>query len=156
MLHISQLFYCNHMPIAWPVNRLISQWFVVCQWASYQIRKFAGCAWAGNAWNAFPATDFKGNRLLAIPACITARITHVPWCMVGSLSRGGGENVPGIPGAWATRNFTYLARGPWDHRELCWMMCTDDLSIMKNKFKSTNPLRLHYAKYLLETLKAFV
>ena len=26
---------------------------------------------------------------------------------------GGGENVPGIPKACATRNFAYLARGPW-------------------------------------------
>ena len=33
--------------------------------------------------------------------------------MSGSLTRGGGENVPGIPGACATRNFTYLVRGPW-------------------------------------------
>ena len=33
--------------------------------------------------------------------------------MSGSLTNGGGENVPGIPGACATRNFTYLARGPW-------------------------------------------
>ena len=40
-------------------------------------------------------------------------VTHVPWCMSGSLTSGGGENVPGIPGACATRNFTYLARGPW-------------------------------------------
>ena len=39
-------------------------------------------------------------------------ITHVPWCMSGSLTNGGGEYVPGIPGACATRNFTYLARGP--------------------------------------------
>ena len=31
-------------------------------WASYQIRKIAGCACAGNAGNVFPATDFKGNR----------------------------------------------------------------------------------------------
>ena len=23
------------------------------------------------------------------------------------------KNVPGIPGACATRNFTYLVRGPW-------------------------------------------
>ena len=38
--------------------------------------------------------------------------THVPWCLSGLLTRGGGENVPGIPGACATRNFTYLARGP--------------------------------------------
>ena len=47
-------------------------------------------------------------------------VMHVPWCMSGSLSNGflwsrwGGENVPGTPGACATRNFTYLVRGPWD------------------------------------------
>ena len=40
-------------------------------------------------------------------------VTHVTWCMSGSLSRDDGENVPGIPGACATRNFTYLAGGPW-------------------------------------------
>ena len=39
-------------------------------------------------------------------------VTRVPWCMSGPLTRAGGENVPGIPGACATRNFTYLARGP--------------------------------------------
>ena len=38
---------------------------------------------------------------------------HVPWCMSGSLTRGGKENDPGIPDACATRNFTYLVRGPW-------------------------------------------
>ena len=42
-------------------------------WVSYQIRKIAGCACAGNAGNVFSATDFKGNRELAIPARITAR-----------------------------------------------------------------------------------
>ena len=40
-------------------------------------------------------------------------VTHVPWCMSESLARGGGENVSGIPGACANRNFTYLVRGPW-------------------------------------------
>ena len=39
-------------------------------------------------------------------------VTHAPWFMSGSLTRAGGENVPGIPGACATRIFTYLARGP--------------------------------------------
>ena len=38
-------------------------------------------------------------------------VTHVPRCMSGSLTRGGGENVPGIPGACATRHFGYLVRG---------------------------------------------
>ena len=40
-------------------------------------------------------------------------VTHVPWCMSGSLIRGGVENVPGNAGTCATRNFTYLVRGPW-------------------------------------------
>ena len=40
-------------------------------------------------------------------------VTHIPWCMSGSLTRGGGENVLSIPGACTTRNFTYLTRGPW-------------------------------------------
>ena len=39
-------------------------------------------------------------------------VTHVSWCMSGSLTRGGGENAQGIPGACATRILTYLARGP--------------------------------------------
>ena len=33
--------------------------------------------------------------------------------MSGSLTPGAGENVPVIPGACASRYFTYLARGPW-------------------------------------------
>ena len=40
-------------------------------------------------------------------------VTHVPWCMSESQTSGGGENVPGTPGACASRNFTYLARGLW-------------------------------------------
>ena len=47
-------------------------------------------------------------------------VTHVQWCMSGSLTRGGGENVAGIPGPCATRNFTYLARGPWDTPPCSW------------------------------------
>ena len=46
-------------------------------------------------------------------------VTHVPWCMPGSyrlvavsFEIGGGKNVPCIPGACATRNFTYPERGP--------------------------------------------
>ena len=45
-------------------------------------------------------------------------VTHMPWCMSGSLTRGGGENVPGIPGACATCNFAYLVRGPWHRKSL--------------------------------------
>ena len=38
---------------------------------------------------------------------------HVPWCMSGSITRGGGENVPSVPGACASCNFAYLVRGSW-------------------------------------------
>ena len=40
-------------------------------------------------------------------------VTHVPWCMSGALTLGGGKNVPGIPGACATHNFRYLVEGRW-------------------------------------------
>ena len=49
---------------------------VSMSWASYQIRKIAGCACAGNDGNVFPATDFIGIRQIAIPACITARASR--------------------------------------------------------------------------------
>ena len=42
---------------------------------------------------------------------------HVPWCISGSLTRVGGENVPGV---CATRNFTYLVRGPLGGSDMCW------------------------------------
>ena len=31
-----------------------------------------------------------------IPAWITARVTHMPWCMLGSLTHGGVENVRNV------------------------------------------------------------
>ena len=47
-------------------------------------------------------------------------VTHMPWCMSGSLTRGDGENVLGIPSACATRNFTNLVRGPWAKIQMLW------------------------------------
>ena len=83
-------------------------------WASYQIRKIAGCACAGNAGNVFPAADFQGNRLVSFPDMHHGTcVTHVPWLISESLTYVGGENVPGIPGACANHNFAYLAWGPW-------------------------------------------
>ena len=61
----------------------------------------------------FPRPRFQRNLLVSDPGMHNGTcVTHVPWCMTGSLTCGGGENVPGIPGACAIRNFTYLARGP--------------------------------------------
>ena len=82
-------------------------------WASYQIREIAGCACAVNAGNVFPATRFQRKSLVSDPDMHHGTcVTHVPWCMSGSLTHGGGKIVPGVPGACATPNFTYLVRGP--------------------------------------------
>ena len=65
-----------------------------------------------------PGTFFPHHRLQRKPLVSDPGMhhgtcaTHVPWCIPGLLTRGGGEKVPGIPGAWATRNFVYMVRGP--------------------------------------------
>ena len=48
------------------------------QWASYQIRKIAGCACAGNAGNVFPRRRFQRKQLVSDPGmhhgtCVTCR-----------------------------------------------------------------------------------
>ena len=71
-------------------------------WASYQIRKIAGCACAGNAGNVFPRRRFQRKPIVGDPGMHHGTcVTHVPWCMSGSLTCGDGENVPGIPGTCA-------------------------------------------------------
>ena len=82
--------------------------------ASYQIGKIADCACAGNAGNVFPATKFKRKSLVSDPGMYHGTcVTHVPWCMTGSITHAGGKIVPGIPGACAKPNFTNLVREPW-------------------------------------------
>ena len=93
-------------------------------WASYQLRKIAGCACDGNAGNVFPAIQLQRKPLVSDPDMHHGTcVTHVPCCISGSPTRGDGENVPGIPGACATRNFTYLARGPWSPDRFQWTQC---------------------------------
>ena len=56
-------------------------------------------------------------------------MTHVPWCMPGSLTSGflwsqwREKNVSGIFGACANRKFTYLARYPWYAAKSCQYPC---------------------------------
>ena len=52
-------------------------------WASCQIRQIAGIRCAGNAGNVFPATAVS-NPDMHHGTCVT----HVTWCMPGSLIRG--------------------------------------------------------------------
>ena len=76
-------------------------WITCISWASYQtdtlkyrLRMSRKCR-----------QRFPRHRGLAIPTCIKARAV--------SFEVGGGENAAGIPGACATCNFRYLARGTW-------------------------------------------
>ena len=80
---------------------MLSTWYDMT-WASYQIRKIAGCACAGNAGNVSFRRRFQRKPLVSDPGMHHGTcVTHVPWCMSGSLTCGDGENVPGIPGACA-------------------------------------------------------
>ena len=80
------------------VNTEMIRVITVLLWASYQIRKIAGCACAGNAGNVFPATAGKRSR-----HALRHVRTHVPWCMLGSptsgflWSRWRGEPFPAFP-----------------------------------------------------------
>ena len=55
-----------------------------------------------------------------------------------SFEVGGGENVPDIPGACATRNFTYLVRGPWNG--WCWTLgvILDIIVFTYNSYSESN------------------
>ena len=65
-------------------------------------------------WERFPHHRFRRKPLVSdLGTHYGTCVTHVPWCMSGSLTHVGGENVLGIPCACATREFTYLARGPY-------------------------------------------
>ena len=65
----------------------------------------------------FPCRRLQRKLLVSDPGMHHGTcVTHVPWWMSGWLISGGVENIPSIPSACATRNFTYLARGPCHSR----------------------------------------
>ena len=67
-------------------------------WASYQICQIAGCACTGNTGNVFPRRRLQRKPLVSDPDMHHGTcMTHVPWCMSGSLTRGGGETFSACP-----------------------------------------------------------
>ena len=60
-------------------------------------------------------------------------VTHVPWCMSGSPTRGGGENVPDIPDACATRNYAHQARGPCGWSRSCLEFPSHMLRVVRSR-----------------------
>ena len=70
-------------------------WATVSAWASYQIRKIAGCACTGNAGERFLCHRLQRKPIVSDPSMHHGTcVTHVPWCMSGSLTRGGGKTFP--------------------------------------------------------------
>ena len=93
-------------------------------------RSNSGLRMRRECWERFPC-----HRGLAIPTCITAACRDRK--LTDSFEVGSEENRPGIPGACANRNFTYLVIGPWwhiiDRRWWCFKVhnnnCTHRLSL---------------------------
>ena len=99
--------------VNWKVSHSIAQQLEHSAWVSHQIRKSAGCTCAGNAGNVFPRNPLQRKPLISDPGMHHGTsVTHLQSYMPGSLTRGGEDNVLGIPGVCATRSFTYLVRGP--------------------------------------------
>ena len=73
-------------------------WQITFPWASYQIRKIASGACARNAcWERFPRHRLQRKPQVSDPRMHQGTcVMHMPWCMSGLLTRGGGENVPSI------------------------------------------------------------
>ena len=81
-------------------------------WVAYLRLVLVNSLWHGpltryaNPWVAQVPGCFPRHRLQRTPLVSHhgmhhgTCVTHVPWCMLVSLSRGGGENVPAFPAHW--------------------------------------------------------
>ena len=118
----------------------------IVPWASYQIRKITGCACARNAGNVSPHGRFQRKPLVSDPGMHHGTcVTHVPWCMSGSLTCGDGENVPGIPGACAP---AILRIWQESHRLIhisLWYNLISDLTDKMTKYCSSTSVVRHSA-----------
>ena len=97
----------HHLCRETPLEQIVSYTISLQIWASYQIRKIGVCE-CRECREHFPC-----NRGLTISTSITARAWRTcrdacqdRWLAV-SFEVDGGENVPGIPGARATRYSMY-------------------------------------------------
>ena len=143
-------------------HRAKNVWWLL--WKGYLALRFQ----CRECWERFPRHRLQRKPLVSDPGMHHGTcVTHVPWCMSGSLTRGGGENVPGIPGACATSNFAYLVRGPWPFFPATTLRYRENLFAELDRYKvhevhvvSTVDvwLKIHTVKYethQITTLKCF-
>ena len=94
------------------LHELFIRSFILHSWASYQIRQIAGCACAGNAGNVFPRRRIQRKLRVSDPGMHYGTcVTHVPWCMSGSLYPQWWGKRSRHSRRMRIRNLTYLARG---------------------------------------------
>ena len=91
-----------------PALSLLRKKKTASQWASCQIRKIAGCAYTGNAGNVSTPPRFCDPDMHH-GMCVT----HVPWCIPGSLTNGFPlKSVAGSPrNSWRMRNLRFYVSG---------------------------------------------
>ena len=102
----------NHMKTTQIVNRLHSSWEALFMGLLPNKRNY-GLRMRRECRERFPRHRLQRKPPVSDPDMHHGTfVTHVPWCMSESLTHTGEENVPGIPGACATRNFAYLVKSP--------------------------------------------
>ena len=79
---LAQLWLAMICLLNWSGPLTQQRWLMVI-WASYQIHKIAGCPCAGNAGNVFPPPRVNDPDMHH-GTCVT----HVSWCVSGSLTSG--------------------------------------------------------------------
>ena len=141
---------------------VLAWWHVFIPWASYQIRKIAGCTCAANAENVFPRRRLQRKPLVSDAGMHHGTcVTHVPWCLSGSLTRGGGENVPGIPGACAPAILRIWQEAHWNQQRAgyvtfaCWSHVTFEIASGNTKCICIISLNLNVTSilsFLLENI----
>ena len=100
-------------PHTWKESLYWNSALVIWVWTSYQIRKIVCCTSARNAGNVFPCHWLQRKLLVSDPSMHHGTcFTHVPWCMLGSLTHGGRENIPGILSSCAKCNFYIFGKRP--------------------------------------------
>ena len=84
-------------------------------------------------WERFPRYRFQRKLLVSDPGMHHGTcVRHVPRCMSGSLTRGDGENVPGIPGTFAILRIWQEAHRAWIRRLAVHFPTGRDIFCLKN------------------------
>ena len=119
----------------------------VSTWASYQIRTIAGCACARNAGNCFPRHRLQRMRCRHA----SRHVRHARAVMhVGMADPRWWGRRSRHSGACATRNFTYLARGPLAGIQYNLFYKIDDESATLGRSRSLILIILHHRMRYIE------